>query len=118
RVLGTIGWIAANVAVDLVLPAGAAATNKPLIMAAVLSAALGLFSFALPHTPPSGKKGDTIPFLRAVKLLGNPSFGVFFGISLVITIALAFYYVFAGPYLESLHVKAIATTMSLGQFSE
>jgi nucleoside transporter len=119
RVLGTIGWIAAGmVGVDMILPAGAAATNRPLIMAAVLSAALGVFSFMLPHTPPSGKKGDTIPFLRAVKLLGQPNFGIFFGISLVITVALAFYYGFAGPFLGSRGVKVIATTMSVGQWSE
>jgi nucleoside transporter len=118
RVLGTIGWIAAGMSVDLFLPAGAAATNKPLLMAAGLSAVLGVFSFALPHTPPSGKKGDSIPFLRAIKLLVDPSFGVFFGISFVITIALAFYYGFAGLYLDSLHVKAVASTMSIGQWSE
>jgi nucleoside transporter len=118
RVLGTIGWIAASTAVDVVLGKGAASTNKPLIMAAVLSAALGLFSFALPHTPPSGKKAEALPFLRAFKLLLDPSFGIFFGISFVITIALAFYYNFASVFLGSLDVKAIATTMSLGQWSE
>lgn len=118
RVLGTIGWIAANMAIDIVLPKGAAETNKPLLMAAVMSVLLGVFSFALPHTPPSGKKGDALPFLRAFKLLLDPSFGIFFGISFVITIALAFYYGFAGPYLQSLGVGAIASTMSLGQWSE
>ena len=119
RVLGTIGWIAAGmVGVDMILGKGAAATNKPLIMAAVLSAVLGIFSLALPHTPPTGKKGDALPFLRAFKLLLDPSFGVFFGISFVITIALAFYYNFASVYLGALNVKAIASTMSLGQWSE
>jgi nucleoside transporter len=119
RVLGTIGWIVAGtVGVDMILPKGAAATNKPLLMAAVLSAGLGVFSFFLPHTPPKGKAGDSIPFLRAINLLADPSFGIFFGISLVITIALAFYYGFAGTYLESLKVERIASTMSLGQWSE
>ncbi len=118
RVLGTMGWIVAGVSVDFLLPAGSGATNRPLLMAAGLSAILGLFSFALPHTPPSGKKGDTIPFLRAIKLLADPSFGIFFGISFVITIALAFYYGFAGNYLASLNVSNIASTMSIGQWSE
>src|SRR5947199_33139 len=67
---------------------------------------------------PSRKQGEALPFLRAFKLLLDPSFGIFFGISFVITIALAFYYGLAGPYLESLGVKAVATTMSLGQWSE
>jgi nucleoside transporter len=118
RVLGTIGWIAAGMSIDLVLPKGAAHTNKPLIMAAVLSAALGGFSLALPHTPPSGKAGGAMPFLRAFKLLRDPGFAIFFSISLVITIALAFYYTFAGPFLSSLNVKAIGSTMSIGQWSE
>ena len=118
RVLGTIGWIVAGVSVDTLLPAGSAATNRPLLMAAGLSAVLGVLSFVLPHTPPSGKKGDSIPFLRAIKLLADPSFGIFFGISFVITIALAFYYGFAGNYLASLKVEKIASTMSLGQWSE
>lgn len=118
RVLGTIGWILAGTAVDVILPEGAKNTNKPLLMAAILSAVLGVFSFVLPHTPPTGKKGDAIPFLRAVKLLGDPSFGVFFGLSFVITIALAFYYGFAGRFLEDLHIKAVATTMTIGQWSE
>lgn len=118
RVLGTIGWIVANVAVDYVLPEGSKNTNRPLMMAAVLSAVLGVFSFFLPHTPPTGKKGDAIPFLRAFGLLKDFSFGVFFMVSFVITIALAFYYGFAAPFLESSGVKRVATTMTLGQFSE
>ena len=118
RVLGTIGWIAGSSAIDWVLPEGAKNTNKPLIMAAVLSAALGLFSVVLPHTPPSGKRGDAVPFLRAFGLLKDYSFGIFFGISFVITIALAFYYSFAQAFVESAGVKNVPTVMSLGQWSE
>jgi nucleoside transporter len=118
RVLGTIGWIVASSAVDWVLPEGAKNTNKPLIMAAILSAVLGLFSLMLPHTPPTGKKGDAIPFLKAFGLLKDFNFAVFFGVSFVITIALAFYYAFAQAFVESLGVKRVATVMSLGQWSE
>jgi nucleoside transporter len=118
RVLGTIGWIAGSMSVDLVLGSGADATNKPLIMSAILAVVLGLFSFVLPHTPPSGKKTEALPFLRAFKLLADPSFGIFFGISFVITIALAFYYNFASVFLKDIHVRAVASTMSLGQWSE
>ena len=96
RVLGTIGWIAAGWAVVIFLPKGSGATNRPLLMAAGVSVGLAVFSLFLPHTPPSGKAGDAVPFLRAIKLLANPSFGIFFGISFVITIALAFYYTCTG----------------------
>lgn len=119
RVLGTIGWIAAGmVGIDLILGTAAKTTNKPLLLASVLSAVLGIFSLLLPHTPPSNTKGDAVPFVRAFKLLLDPGFGIFFGISFVITIALAFYYTFAGPYLQSLGVKAVPSTMSIGQWSE
>jgi nucleoside transporter len=118
RVLGTAGWIVVGLSVSFLLPADAQSSNKPLLMAAGLSVILGLFSFALPHTPPSGKQGDMFPFVRAFGLLRNPSFGIFFGISFVITIALAFYYTFAGTFLESTGVKAISAVMTIGQFSE
>ena len=119
RVLGTIGWIAAGFAVGYLLPAGSNQTNRPLLLAAGLSLALGAFSLALPHTPPTGKKGDAVPFLRALRLLGDPSFGIFFGISFIITIALAFYYGFASPFLKELNVKpAPEVVMTYGQMSE
>jgi nucleoside transporter len=118
RVLGTIGWIVAGLAVDYVLPAGSDVTNRPLLLAAGLSLALGVFSLALPHTPPSGKKGDWFPFLRAFGLLRDPSFAIFFILSFAITIALAFYYGFAGIFLGDVKVPNIATTMSFGQMSE
>jgi nucleoside transporter len=118
RVLGTIGWIAAGLSVDFLLPKGAAETNQPLLLAAGLSAALGLFSLVLPHTPPSGKGGDVLPFLRAFALLTNPSFAIFFGLSFAITIALAFYYGFTGVFLGDIKVENIASTMSYGQMSE
>ncbi|HZL37534.1 MAG TPA: MFS transporter [Tepidisphaeraceae bacterium] len=118
RVLGTIGWIAAGLSVDYLLPAGSEKTNAPLLMCAGISAALGLFSFALPHTPPSGKKGDAVPFLRALGLLKDPSFGIFFGISFIITIALAFYYNFAPNFLTDIHIKNPVATQTLGQASE
>ena len=118
RVFGTIGWIAAGLAVDFLLPAGSDVTNRPLMLAAGLSLLLGLFSFLLPHTPPSGKQGEALPFLRAFGLLKDPGFAIFFGLSFLITIALAFYYGFAGVFLGDVKVQNIATTMSFGQMAE
>jgi nucleoside transporter len=118
RVFGTIGWIAAGLAVSYLLPAGSEATSTPLLMAAGLSLLLGVLSFALPHTPPSGKAGEALPFLRAFGLLRDPSFAIFFLLSFAITIALAFYYGFAGVFLGAVGVEKIAATMTLGQMSE
>lgn len=125
RVWGTIGWIVANLAVDHVLPfvkhmkaEAVAMSNAPLLMAAALSAVLGLFSFALPHTPPSGKKGEPVPFLKALGLLRDPSFAIFFAISFLITIAMAFYYGFIAKFEQSVGVTQIATISVIGQAVE
>jgi nucleoside transporter len=111
RVFGTIGWIAANLLVDLALPnvdgRSASETNLPLLLAAGFSVLLGVLSFALPHTPPAGKAGDAFPALRAVALLRSPSFAVFFGVSFIITIVLAFYYSFTSIYLDTTTLPAI-----------
>src|SRR5207244_11806049 len=83
RVMGTIGWIVANLIVGSVLPiffTKPDETNLPLYLGAVFSVGLGVFSFFLPHTPPAGKAGDAFPALRAVGLLRSSSFAVFFGV--------------------------------------
>jgi nucleoside transporter len=116
RVLGTIGWIVANLIVGQLL---VITTNQPLMLGAGFSLALGVACFFLPHTPPKGKAGDSLPFLRALGLLKEPSFAVFFGVSFVITIVLAFYYSFTGLFLEQkIGVKDVASTMTIGQWAE
>lgn len=122
RVWGTIGWILVGLTVgkvvSLVVP-NAATSNAPFLLAAGLSAVLGVYSFFLPHTPPSGKPGDTLPFLRAVRLLADPSFAVFFGASFLITIVLAFYYNYTGVFIGDRHkVTDVASTMIVGQIAE
>ncbi|MDY3563109.1 MFS transporter [Gemmata sp. JC673] len=121
RVLGTLGWIAAGLVVDRVFREGdktAAATNGPLLMAAGLSAALGVYSFFLPHTPPKGEaKG--VPFVRAIGLFKDFSFAAFFIVSLAITVVLAFYYTSTSDFLaKQCGVKDIGSTMSIGQVCE
>jgi nucleoside transporter len=97
RVLGTIGWIAVGFVVGKVLPDQL--SNQPLMLAAGLSLFLGLWSFFLPHTPPTGKPGDALPFAKALGLFRDPSFAVFFIVSGIITIVLAFYYTVTGEFL-------------------
>jgi nucleoside transporter len=131
RVLGTVGWIVAGLLVDALFktvqaaPDGtrvevpASASNGPLLLAAGLSAALGVWSLFLPHTPPAGKPGDAIPFAKALGLFRDPSFAVFFGVSFVITIVLAFYYTFTSDFLQqAAGVTNTASTMAIGQAVE
>jgi nucleoside transporter len=123
RVLGTLGWIAVGFLID-VLPRGgaatAAATNAPLLLAAGLAAVLGVYSFFLPHTPPAGKEGSAVRLLlEALGLFRNFSFAVFFTVSFVITIVLAFYYTVTADYLQqAIGIKDIGSTMALGQIAE
>jgi nucleoside transporter len=120
RVLGTIGWIAANLSLKWILKPGEPVNNRPLLLASALSAVLGAFSLLLPHTPPSNK-AEIFPFVEAIKLLNDKSFAVFFGISFLITIALAFYYSFTSLYLEQ-KIKVqpgnVGPLMTIGQWSE
>lgn len=122
RVLGTVGWIAVGLVVGKGISQfvpNPATSNAPFLFAAGLSAALGVYCFFLPHTPPTGKPGDALPFLRAIKLLRDPSFAVFFGASFLITIVLAFYYNFTGLFIAEKHkVEDVASTMIVGQVAE
>jgi nucleoside transporter len=126
RVFGTIGWIVAGLFISWflgkVLGGVPEQTAWPLYTAGVASIALGLFSFTLPHTPPSGRGQPvslrSIAGLDALKQLGDRPFYVFIIASLLLCIPLAVYYNFTQLFLGAAGVQKIAATQTLGQASE
>jgi nucleoside transporter len=126
RVFGTIGWIVAGLFISWflgkVLGGVPEQTAWPLYTAGIASIALGLFSFTLPHTPPSGRGQPvslrSIAGLDALKQLGDRPFYVFIIASLLLCIPLAVYYNFTQLFLGAAGVQKIAATQTLGQASE
>lgn len=117
RVFGTLGWIAAGIAVGQL---GWGLDHRQLLLAAGTSAVLGVFCFALPHTPPKGKQPASTTGARAglLHLLLEPSFLVFTIASFLICIPLAFYYNLANLFLTQIDAPSPTALQTIGQMSE
>ena len=106
RVWGTIGWIAAGLFLagwrNLAGAGGSMAMKgDTLLLAGGFSVLMGLFSFALPHTPPQKEGTKPWAFLEALKMLKNKNFLIFIIISFVVATELMFYYILTAPFLTS-----------------
>jgi nucleoside transporter len=134
RVLGTIGWIVAGVSLSQL---GWSTKVNMFYLVVAAAMLLGLFSFLLPHTPPTqtGKvSARQILGLDALVLLKDRSYLVFLISSMLICIPLAFYYQIAARVVEMMEFQnvsgfsevarsvglgdAIGLVMSFGQMSE
>jgi nucleoside transporter len=122
RVWGTIGWIAAGLSVGWLALEAKAQLQSTYLIACIASVVLGLYSFALPHTPPPKAGSKTtlseVMGLDALALLKDKNYLVFFLASVLICIPLAFYYQETNKFLNEIGVDKAAGKMTLGQMSE
>jgi nucleoside transporter len=129
RVWGTIGWIAAGLAIsylfywDSIQSMSNGLLKNTFLMASISSLILGLFSFTLPKTPPRADRGEKVKIsdllgFDAIKLLKDRNYAVFFMASVLICIPLAFYYQNANPFLAEIGVTDPTGKMTIGQISE
>lgn len=129
RFWGTIGWIAAGLLISYLflwdspdsLKSGM--LKNTFMMAGIASLVLGLFSFALPKTPPKVNKDEKVKLsdvlgLDALKLLKDKNFAIFFVSAILICIPLAFYYQNANLFLSNIGVSEPTGKMAIGQVSE
>ena len=124
RVFGTIGWIAAGLSHTVILKKDQPIGGEPLVLAAVLSFILGVYSMTLPATPPAAESELSLGASTAALLgdmvamvAGNP---VFFIVTLVAAMAMGLYFAFAALFLEKTGVppNVVGPVMTLGQWIE
>jgi nucleoside transporter len=106
RVWGTIGWIAAGLAL-----AGWRYVSRSigmfeypgdtLFLAGVFSLLMAVQALTLPHTPPPDNPESPWAFLEAAGMLRNRNFLVFMLVAFVVTGELVFYDILAAPFLTS-----------------
>ncbi len=123
RFWGTFGWIAQGLLIGYVLVwESSNSLEYTFVLAACVSAFMGIYSFTLPNTPPSSK-GKKVSFqeiigVEALSILKSKNYLIFFISSVLISIPLAFYYSFANPFLNEIGMANAAGNMTLGQVSE
>jgi nucleoside transporter len=128
RLFGTIAWIFITNVVGFM---GIGDSVELFYLSIASAAAIGVFSFFLPDTPPTATEAPS--FLRiigkdAFVLFKDRSFLIFFISSVAICIPLSFYYTWANPSLTDSYIAAfpsadpnsfnVENKMSLGQASE
>jgi nucleoside transporter len=126
RVWGTLGWIAAGLALSGWRWLGEAGTlpamgGDMLFLAGLLSLLMGLQAFALPHTPPQKEGVRPWAFLESLKMLRTRDFAIFVGITFVVATELEFYYILTAPFLESelgIAGRNIPAVMTIAQLAE
>jgi len=119
KIWSAVGWIGGGVTLSLLK---GETSSRQFYLAGGASIVMGIYSLALPHTPPK-KVGQNVSVgevlgLDALALLKNPSFAIFIASLFLICIPLYFYFVHMGNYLVELGWTNLAAKMSLAQVSD
>lgn len=119
RVFGTIGWIAAGVALAWI---GWGDRLEMFQLTGAAGILMGLYCLTLPHTPPPSKGQRTswreVVGADAFELFRNSSFTVFLLSTFLICIPLAFYFQLAAKAVSLTGISDVTQAMSYGQVSE
>ncbi len=118
RVFGTVGWIVSGL---MIARLGIEKTSMTFVMAAAVSAMLGIYSFFLPDTQPKARSSvsaGSVLGTEAMVLFRNRSYLIFFIAAILVCIPLSFYYGFANLFLNEAGMEDPAGKMILGQVSE
>lgn len=119
RAFGTIGWIAAGLIIGW---AGLSASPKIFWVAAVVSVALGIYSFTLPAVEADKPQGGSVLAqvfcVEAFGLMRQKSFLIFIVCATLISVPLAMYYAYASPYVGAAGIENVSGTLAIGQMSE
>ena len=119
RVFGTVGWVISGFMIALF---GIEQTPNTFLMAALVSAVLGLYSFFLPDTPPlaasQSATAKSVMGIDAFVLFKDRPYLIFFIAAIFVCIPLSFYFGFANLYLNQSGMQNAAGKMVMGQISE
>ncbi|MBI5010629.1 MAG: MFS transporter, partial [Bacteroidia bacterium] len=118
RVFGTVGWVISGFMISFL---GIEQTPLTFYMAAIVSVALGLYSFILPDTPPqenTATSAKSVLGIDALVLFKDKPYLIFFIAAIFVCIPLSFYFGFANLYLNQSGMENTAGKMVMGQISE
>ena len=131
RVFGTLGWIASNSALKLLLKPGQPVNNRPILLAGGLSFCLAAgFAVAAQYSAQCSTDArrcckihasPDAPAPGALYLLKEPSFLGFAAVSFLASMAMAFYFAFTSIYLEKkvgVRSDNVGPWMTIGQWVE
>ncbi len=116
-VLGTVGWIVANLSSDVFL-GGTDAPNF-LFQAGIGGIVLGLYALTLPNTPPKGGGGGDVFGLSALKMFRESSFLIFIVCVFLLSIpACGYFFTLMTPMFQQRGYPAPLALGTLNQFAE